>query len=91
MNVKELFVPVAVGVNGSVTLGQARTATIPGVSASMGGFLAKISGTISVTSGGATVVDAVPVTAGVYTPIPITDSPVLVVTLAGGAAGTLFA
>ncbi len=66
------------------------------------GFLAKVSGTITVTlKNGNTgtivsevVVDAVPVTAGVYTPIPITfpSSPEgCTVTLGGGATGTLIA
>lgn len=62
----------------------------------MGGFLAKTSGTISVVSKDAlgtndvTLVDAVPVTAGIYTPIPI-NFPAIngTVTLAGGASGTL--
>lgn len=64
------------------------------------GFLAKTSGTITVVSRNAlgtadvTVVDAVPVTAGVYTPIPIifpagNDAINGTVTLAGGASGTL--
>jgi len=89
--VKEHFNPILIGVDGSATLGAARAAGREGASGSMGGFLAKITGTISVTRDGATVVDAVAVTAGVYTPIPIGEGPVLVVTLAGGAAGTLFA
>lgn len=64
----------------------------------MGGFLAKVSGTISVVTkdstglNDVTLVDAVPVTAGLFTRIPIsfpTNGPATV-TLAGGAAGTLF-
>lgn len=62
----------------------------------MGGFLAKTSGTITVVSKDArgvddvTLVDAVPVSAGIYTPIPI-NFPAIngIVTLAGGASGTL--
>ena len=56
------------------------------------GFLAKVSGTITVAtvSPSVTIVDAVPVTAGVYTPIPFSlPGKGFVVTLAGGAAGTL--
>ncbi len=65
----------------------------------LAGFLAKTSGTSTVTSfevngsSAVTVVDAVPVTQGVYTPIPLLAlSPDLgfTVTLAGGASGTLF-
>lgn len=66
----------------------------------LGGFLAKTSGTITVTSRDAsgvntvTLVDAVPVTAGIYTPIPIlfpatNDVVNGAVTLGGGASGTL--
>lgn len=63
---------------------------------SLGGFLCKTTGTITVSyidAAGSTIkmVDAVPVTAGVYTPIPIL-SPNKVgytVVLASGASGTL--
>lgn len=89
--VRESFRAVAIGVNGSLTLSGGH----------IGAFLAKVSGTISITitvgtSSGAsvvTIVDAVPVTAGIFTPIPATFQSVqdgCVVTLAGGAAGTLF-
>jgi len=62
----------------------------------LGGFLCKTSGTITIVSkdaGGTidvTLVDAVPVTAGIYTPIPIVvPATGYTVTLAGGASGTL--
>ena len=62
-------------------------------SADIGGFLAKTDGTITVVdSNGDTVLNAVPVSAGIYTPCPFllsgggADSSV---TLAGGASGTL--
>jgi len=58
----------------------------------MGGFLTKTAGNITVTDPNGTVlVDAVPLTAGVFTPIPIIFSTVqgTTVTLAGGASGTL--
>lgn len=62
----------------------------------IGGFLAKTSGTITVVSKNAqgtadvTLVDAIPVTAGVYTPLPIIFPAVgATVQLGGGASGTL--
>jgi len=55
------------------------------------GFLAKTAGTITVATvtPSVTIVDAVPVTAGVYTPMPFNLGKGFVVTLAGGASGTL--
>lgn len=62
------------------------------------GFLALTSGTILVKdSTGTTIINAVPVTAGVYTPMPFIISNGLgaatgnaaIVTLGGGASGTL--
>lgn len=63
----------------------------------LGGFLAVTSGTLTVTAadalgnGAVVLVNAVPVTAGIYTPIPL-DVPATgyTVALAGGASGTLF-
>lgn len=89
--VRESFRPVPIGVNGSVTLGGGH----------LGAFLAKTSGTITITItvGGytgpsvVTILDAVPVTAGIFTPIPAVFEAVqngCTVTLGGGAAGTLF-
>jgi hypothetical protein len=64
--------------------------------AHMGGFLAKTAGTITITTPSAdglttiTIVDAVPLTAGIYTPIPVMfPYRTATVTLAGGASGTL--
>ncbi len=90
-NVTEGGRPLAIAANGSATLGGNHIM----------GFLAVVSGTLSVavqdgsqgTVQSVTVVDAVPVTAGVYTPIPMYWPAVqqgIVVTLAGGAKGTLF-
>ncbi len=90
-NVKEGGRPLAIAANGSATLGGNHIM----------GFLAAVSGTLSVvvqdgsqgTVQSVTVVDAVPVTAGVYTPIPMYWPAVpqgIVVSLAGGAKGTLF-
>lgn len=86
--IKEAYQPVLMAANSVLRL--------PDTVMQVGGFLAKTSGTISITNGdGVTVVDAMAVTAGVYTPIPFrlrgngvtTVAPV--VTLAGGASGTL--
>lgn len=85
--VRERFNPVPMGVNASYTiLGQ-----------NMGGFLAKTSGTITVISttpdglSSVTLVDEVPLTAGIYTPIPMMFPATAGarVTLGGGASGTL--
>jgi hypothetical protein len=59
----------------------------------LGAFLAKTAGTITVTDADSTVlVDAVPVAAGQFTPIPgmFRTGAGGTVTLAGGASGTLF-
>ena len=84
--VRERFNPVLMGAN----------ATYQVQGPHIGGFLAKTSGTITITSRNAlgnstvTLVDAVPVTAGIYTPIPlIFPATAGTVTLAGGASGTL--
>lgn len=90
-NVREGGRPQPIAANGTATLGGNHIM----------GFLAVISGTLTVvvkdgSSGSVqsvTVVDAVPVTAGVYTPIPFSWPAVpqgIIVTLAGGAKGTLF-
>lgn len=82
MQMKELFEPHVMTADSVLTLNGSR---------SLGGFLAKVSGTISITRDGRTAVDAVPVTAGVYTPTPMNIKSETVVTLAGGAVGTMFA
>jgi hypothetical protein len=67
--------------------------TRPMTNGHLSGFLAKTSGTISLVDGlGVLQIDAVPVTAGVYLPLPgvFTPGNQAVVTLAGGASGTLF-
>jgi hypothetical protein len=58
----------------------------------LGGFLATVAGTLTVTDADGTVtVSAVPVTAGAYVPLPFifATSQGGTVQLAGGAAGTL--
>lgn len=62
--------------------------------ASIAGFLPTVAGTLTVTDADGTVlVNAVPLTAGVYVKIPLLfdSSSGGKVVLAGGAAGTLFA
>lgn len=88
--IRERYQPVPMGVNASYTVR----------SAQIGGFLAKTAGTITVTTAtGTVIVDAFPLTAGVYTPLPYLltkpdeaqdqTAPGAVVQLAGGASGTL--
>lgn len=84
--VREQFNPVPMAANAGYQIQGAH----------MGGFLAKTSGTITITSPSAdglstlTLVDAVPVTAGIYTPIPMMfPYRTAAVQLAGGASGTL--
>lgn len=81
--VQERFAPKVLGVN-STTIVQA---------SSVGGFLAKTSGTITLTAfDGTVIVSAVPVTAGFFTPMPFFIGPNgYTVVLAGGASGTLAA
>lgn len=57
----------------------------------LGGFLASVSGTITITRDrdGIVMVPVTPVTAGVMTPLPLIFDGPFTVTLAGGAAGTL--
>lgn len=81
--VKELFIPAPMAVNASKVLG----------GGNVGGFLAKTAGTLTITSQqGVVYIDAVPVAAGVYTPLPMIfpEPGGGTVQLAGGASGTLF-
>lgn len=85
--VRERFNPHPMGVDSSFTIRGSQ----------MGGFLAKTAGTITVTStttdglNPLTLVDAHPMLAGNYVPIPIMfpANSGATVTLAGGASGTL--
>lgn len=81
MFVQERFSPIVVGVDTTVIF----------TSKLVGGFLAKTSGTVTVVdSAGTTIVNAVPVTAGVYTPMPFyIGANGGNITTAGGASGTL--
>ncbi len=82
--IQERYRPVPIAANTTVVLP---------ATCNIGGFLCKTAGTITVVdSNGVTVVNAVAVSAGIYTPMPFTlaggGTPV-VVTTAGGAVGTL--
>jgi len=83
MNVRERFRPQPMAANASFRIR----------GPNVGGFLATVSGTLTLTDAvsGDTLVNAVAVTAGIYTPIPFvfTSSEGGTVALAGGAAGTL--
>jgi len=83
MRVQESYTPQAMGVNGTFNI----TGNI------ISGFLAVTAGTLTITGRSGTVyVNAVPLTAGGYTPLPAyhPDFNGGTVTLAGGASGTLF-
>lgn len=81
--IQERYSPLVVGVN----------ATVPIYSSSIGGFLAITAGTITVTAlrstGSVTIVNALPVAAGVYYPMPfkLSENGGSIVA-AGGASGT---
>ena len=80
--VRERYRPQPIALNGSY---QVRGGQI-------GGFLAKTAGTISLTAfDGTLLIDAVPVSAGIYLPLPflLPTSDGGSVVLAGGASGTL--
>lgn len=81
MYVKERFAPHTIAANSTINL----------TGDTVGGFLCKTSGTITITkTDGTVVVSAHPVTAGVYTPIPFyigTNGGTA--TTAGGASGVL--
>lgn len=81
--VQERYHPLAVGVNSSATI----------TGNSVGGFLAYTSGTIAIVTNDATprtIVTGLPVTAGVWTPIPFYMSHNgATVTTSGGASGVL--
>lgn len=83
-HIRERYPAKVVGANTTVIiLGQ-----------SIGGFLCKTSGTITVVNSlGVTVVDAHPVTAGLYVPLPIYvgGENRATFTTAGGASGSLLA
>lgn len=81
MDVQERFDPVVVGVNTTVTLN----------GDTIGGFLAATAGTVTVVDGaGTTIINAHPVAAGSYFPMPFNlQRAGGTFTTAGGASGTL--
>lgn len=81
MDVQELFSEHLMGADSSLEL-----TGINGIC----GFLPSATGTIAVTNNGVAAVAATAVTAGIYCPIPMKVKNKATVTLAGGAAGTLF-
>jgi hypothetical protein len=83
MQVQENYRGQPMAANASIKIGGAR----------ISGFLATVTGTLTVTDADSTVtVNTLPVTAGVYTPLPLFFNTSMggTVALAGGAAGTLF-
>ena len=81
-NVQERYTPEIVGVDTTIVL----------TSNSIGGFLAKTAGTITVVDQqGVTIVTAFPVAAGTYYPLPfyLGSGVNATFTTAGGASGTL--
>jgi hypothetical protein len=85
MNVKERYAPVPMAADSSIRVS----------GSNLGGFLCVASGTVTVTdANNVVIVDTLPVTAGVYYPMPFLityegSQPGYLVELAGGAAGTL--
>lgn len=79
--VQEVFSPALIAANGTFT----------GAPAALGGFVCNTSGTLSMTLGGFPFLTTMPVTAGVYYPLPfaIPAGATVVVTAAGGAGGIL--
>lgn len=80
--IKEHYTPKPIAANATVNVGP-----------SMAGFLCTVSGTLTVTDAdGTALVSALPVTAGNFTRIPLLFNTTAggTVTLASGAAGTLF-
>lgn len=80
--VRELLRPQPMALNSTFICG----------GSNIGGFVAKTAGTISVTDAdGTLLVDAIPVAAGQYLPLPFVFRTSMggLVTLAGGASGTL--
>lgn len=81
--IQERYNPVPIGVSASYTFTQ-------GSPSGIGGFLCITAGTITVTrADGVVIVNAFPMTAGTYVPMPFFVAPGATVVLAGGASGVL--
>lgn len=81
--IQERYSPTVIGVN----------ATVPLNATDIGGFAAVTAGTITIVNNrGATVLNAFPVSAGVYYPLPmmLEIGTIATFTTAGGASGTIF-
>lgn len=84
MSFQERYKPVPIGVNATIPI----TADQPG----MCGFACITSGTLTVVNNyGTTIINAIPVTAGTYLPLPfaLETGQKGSVTTAGGASGTI--
>ena len=82
-NIQERYKPTAMAANTSYQFPE-------GTPISLGGFIAVTAGTLTVTSANGTVLlNALPVTAGVYYPLVMYTGHRATVALAGGASGTL--
>jgi hypothetical protein len=80
MSCQGRFQPQLIGVDG----------TYVGTNDSLGGFLCKTAGTLTVTRADSVLlVDALPVSAGIWYPLEFFVGDGATVTLAGGASGTL--
>ena len=80
MVIQEQYTPQPMAANSSFVTGSQR----------IGGFICTTAGTLTVTTEAGTVINALPVTAGAYVPLPIfLGTSGGTITLAGGAAGTL--
>lgn len=78
--VHERYTPVVLAAN----------STTPIKNSSIGGFLCKTAGTITIVNAvGKTIIDTFPVLAGIYYPTPFYLEGFGTVTTAGGASGTL--
>ena len=80
MVIQEQYTPQPMAANTSFTTGSQR----------VGGFICTVSGSLTITTPSGTIVNALPVTAGAYFPLPVfLGTSGATVTLSGGAAGTL--
>lgn len=82
MIVQETFTAYPVAANGTLNLAGFRC---------IGGFIADVSGTLTLTINGVTILSAVAVTAGVFLPLPFAVTGTSSIVLAGGAKGAVAA
>lgn len=86
MNYKEVYSPYPIAANSVFNASESQLNQL-------GGFIATTAGTITIASQGITLLNAQPVAAGQYLPLPmwLPGQGGVTVTLAGGASGTLLA